>query len=408
MSGHHRHPKQQQKEHDHAVAEIAEEHNDERFRAGQQTTWVSVGVNVLLVCVQVVVGVIAHSQSLIADGLHSASDLLADFMVLFANRQSRHPADANHPYGHARVETAASLLLGALLAATGGAMLIAAGSRLSSLNTIPPVAPMALWVALIALVAKELLFRYMLRIAERVRSPLLVANAWHARSDAASSLVVAVGIGGNLLGLAFADLLAAAIVGFMIVRMGLKFAYDALRELIDTALSEEETSDIRKTLLATPGVRGLHELRTRRMAHQALVDAHVLVSPRISVSEGHRIAEAARARVLERHPQVLDVLVHVDCENDLVARNQPLALPSRSELEARLATLLAGLPAPEKVVLHYLGGRVEAEVMFGQGDVDAATVRDIENLLADGLCHDPHFRSIIVLARFAPKQCNLP
>lgn len=403
MSGHHRHHEQHRQAHAQALAEVAEVPSDERFLAGQRTTWVSVVVNVLLVIVQVVVGFLAHSQSLIADGLHSASDLLADFMVLFANRQSRHPADQNHPYGHGRVETATSLLLGALLVATGGALLVSAGSRLGQLGSMPAVAPMALWAALATLVAKETLFRYMLSVAQRVRSPMLIANAWHARSDAASSLVVAIGIGGNLLGLAFADLLAAAIVGFMIVRLGLKFAYDALRELIDTGLSEEETTQIRETLLTTPGVLGLHELRTRRMAHQALVDAHVLVSPRISVSEGHRIAEAARARVLAGHSQVLDVLVHVDCENDLVINSQPLTLPGRAELENRLRVLLSGLPAPEKVVLHYLSGRVEAEVVFAPGDVDGGQVAGIERLLAEGLGKDPHFRSVTVLGRAAPK-----
>lgn len=402
MSGHHRHHEQHRQAHAQALAEVAEIPSDERYLAGQRTTWVSVLVNVLLVIVQVVVGFLAHSQSLIADGLHSASDLLADFMVLFANRQSRHPADQNHPYGHGRVETATSLLLGGLLVATGGALLISAGSRLGQLGSMPAVAPMALWAALATLVAKEALFRYMLSVAQRVRSPMLIANAWHARSDAASSLVVAIGIGGNLLGLAFADLLAAAIVGFMIVRLGIKFAYEALRELIDTGLSEEETAQIRDTLLTTPGVLGLHELRTRRMAHQALVDAHVLVSPRISVSEGHRIAEAARARVLARHSQILDVLVHVDCENDLVANSQPLTLPGRPELEKRLLELLSDLPAPEKVVLHYLGGRVEAEVVFARRDVDSLLIEGLERLLADGLGKDPHFRSVTILGRVAP------
>ncbi len=403
MSGHHRHQQQHHAAHAQALAEVAEAPNDARFLAGQRTTWVSVAVNVLLVIIQVVVGLVAHSQSLIADGLHSASDLLADFMVLFANRQSRHPADQNHPYGHGRVETATSLFLGALLVATGGALLVAAGSRLGQLGAITPVAPMALWAALATLVAKETLFRYMLRVAERVRSPMLIANAWHARSDAASSLVVAVGIGGNLLGLAFADLLAAAIVGFMIVRLGLKFAYDAVRELIDTGLSAEETAQIRETLLTTPGVLGLHELRTRRMAHQALVDAHVLVSPRISVSEGHRIAEAARARVLAQHSQILDVLVHVDCENDLMPGVQPLTLPARSELEKRLLTWLSGWPVPEKIVLHYLGGRVEAELVFAPAEVDAQLLARLEKLLAEGLAQDPHFRSVTILGRVAPK-----
>jgi cation diffusion facilitator family transporter len=259
----------------------------ERYRAAQRSTWVSVAVNILLTLTQVGVGLLAHAQSLVADGIHSASDLLADFFVLYANRRGSHPADPEHPYGHGRFETAASLVLGALLAGTGLVLLVSAGARLQNVEHLPEVQPLALWVAFGTLAAKEGLFRYMLAVAERLRSPLLVANAWHARSDAASSLVVAAGIGGSLMGYRFLDLVAATVVGFLILRMGWKFGYEALRELIDTGLEEETVDAIRNTLLNTPGVIDLHELRTRRMAHQALVDAHIRVDPRISVSEGH-------------------------------------------------------------------------------------------------------------------------
>lgn len=335
-----------------------------RFAAGQRCTWISVLVNLLLSVVQVVVGLLANAQSLVADGLHSASDLVADFLVLYANRQSRHPADDKHPYGHGRVETVTSLALGGILGMTGLALLYGAGSRLTHLAEVPPVAPVALWTALATLVAKELLFRYMLAVGEKVRSPMLIANAWHARSDAASSLVVAAGIGGSLLGFVYADLLAAAIVGFMIVRMGWVFAYEALRELIDTALSEEETEQIRAALLATPGVIGVHDLRTRRMAHQAQVDAHVLVASRVSVSEGHRVAEAARVSVLQQVPQVMEVLVHVDCEDEGAGRTEPLGLPERAEVERQVADWLGKLPLPTRMVLHYLNGQVEVDLLY--------------------------------------------
>ena len=141
----------------------------------------------------------------------------------------------------------------------------------------------------------------MLHVARKLRSQMLEANAWHARSDAASSLVVVAGIAGNLLGFTSLDLLAAVLVAVMIVRMGWKQASQATSELIDTSLDKNEVEAIRSTLLATPGVQGVHELRTRRMGDRALVDAHVLVDPRISVSEGHYIAESARARVLKQH-----------------------------------------------------------------------------------------------------------
>jgi len=378
-----------------------------RYRESQKVTWVSVAVNLALTLVQISIGLLAHAQSLVADGFHSLSDLVADFMVLLANYHSRHPADEDHPYGHHRIETAASLALGLLLAGTGAAVLWSAGARLQHLDELPPVAPIALWTALLALAAKEGLFRYMLAVAEKLRSPMLVANAWHARSDAASSLVVAVGIGGSLLGYRFLDPVAAIIVGFMILRMGLKFSYEAIRELVDTALSDEEVERIRVTLRGTSGVLGLHELRTRRMAHQVLADAHIQVDARISVSEGHRIAEMARTRVLAAHPEVLDVLVHVDAEEDTGAgsRAVEIALPERAALLTHLHALMGvELPQFEKTLLHYLGNRVEAEVFLPQEICfDPDRVLRIERRLVEQLAGDPYFSAVSLNCRIAPK-----
>ena len=378
-----------------------------RYQESQKVTWVSVAVNIGLTIAQIFIGLAANAQSLVADGFHSLSDLMADFMVLSANYHSRHPADDSHPYGHHRIETAASLALGLLLAGTGAAILWSAGVRLQHLDDVPPVAPIALWVALAALLAKESLFRYMLAVAERLRSPMLVANAWHARSDAASSLVVAVGLAGSLLGCRFLDPVAAIIVGFMILRMGLKFTYDAIRELVDTALTDDEVERIRSTLRDTSGVLGLHELRTRRMAHQVLADAHIQVDARISVSEGHRIAETARMRVLQKHPEVLDVLVHVDAEEDLV--HEPpvgdIELPDREALLEHLKTMLgADLPQFEKTLLHYLGSRVEAEVFLPQAICfDPARIAGIESRLAESLSGDPYFSAVSLNCRIAPR-----
>ncbi|MFZ2298821.1 MAG: cation diffusion facilitator family transporter, partial [Aquabacterium sp.] len=180
------------------LIDSGEEDTPERHRVAQRTTWVSVGVNLVLTVLQVVVGFFAHSQALIADGIHSLSDLVADFVVLLASRHSRKGPDADHHYGHHRYETAASMVLGVLLLSVGVGMLWSAVGKLSTPESIPDVKPIALYVAVFTLLSKELLFRYMLHAAERVRSSMLVANAWHARSDAASSLVVALGIVGNL------------------------------------------------------------------------------------------------------------------------------------------------------------------------------------------------------------------
>ncbi|MDP1982048.1 MAG: cation transporter dimerization domain-containing protein, partial [Sulfuritalea sp.] len=193
------------------------------------------------------------------------------------------------------------------------------------------------------------------------------------------------------------------IVGAMIVRAGLKFGWAAIRELIDTGLSAEEVAAIRNTIATTPGVLGLHELRTRRMAHQVLVDAHVQVNPRISVSEGHRIAEAARQRVLDSHPEVLDVLVHVDAENDLLG-NAATLLPDRNFLLEHLRTLLdADPPDFERTTLHYLGTRVEAEIFLPPGFADEAGIARIRQRLEASLPSDPWFITIHLNQRIAPK-----
>ncbi len=381
-----------------------------RYQESQKVTWISVVVNIGLTVAQIGIGLLAHAQSLVADGFHSLSDLVADVMVLVANYHSRDPADESHPYGHHRIETAASLALGLLLAVTGAAILWSAGVRLQHLDEVPPIAPIALWTAVVALVAKEGLFRYMLAVAEKLRSPMLVANAWHARSDAASSLVVAVGLTGSLLGYRFLDPVAAIIVGFMILRMGLKFTYEAIRELVDTALTDEEVERIRTTLRDTSGVLGLHELRTRRMAHQVLADAHIQVDARISVSEGHRIAEMARKRVLAKHPEVLDVLVHVDAEEDAVSGLSmvEIELPEREVLLDHLRTLLGlEMPQLEKTLLHYLGSRVEAEVFLPREVCfDAAQMVRMEQRLAEQLSGDPYFSAISLNCRVAPNQCK--
>lgn len=365
----------------------------DRQVVAQKTTFASIVLNVVLMVLQVAVGVFAHSQALIADGVHSLADLVSDFIVLIANRHSGAHPDADHNYGHSRYETVASLFLGGLLIAVGIGMMWRGGERIANLDALPPVHASALAVAVLVLVSKEALFRYMLREAQRVRSAMLVANAWHARSDAASSLVVAIGIVGSLAGWRLLDPIAAAVVGFMVARMGWIFGWDALQDLSDRALDEETTRRIRALLLSTPGVRDVHELRTRKMGDAALVDAHILVEPRITVSEGHYIAETARLRVLQ-DPHVLDALIHVDPEND----DHPTAwgdLPPRERLQQALERELASRGI--RIVsldIHYLRHGVELDILLSPdagADNDGEVVRELD---LDALAHRLGVRQI--------------
>jgi cation diffusion facilitator family transporter len=288
-----------------------DEDNPSKHQAAKHSTIVSVITNIFLTITQVIAGLVSGSQGLIADGIHSLSDLVADFVVLFANHHSQKGPDEDHHYGHQRYENAASLTLGALLLVVGVGMLWTAFRKMEQPETIQQVKVIALWVALAALLAKELLFRYMLGVGQKVRSSMLIANAWHARSDAAASLVVAIGIVGNLMGYTMLDPVAAMIVGFMVAKMGWGFSWDALHDLMDRAVDEESLKSIRQTLSDTPGVLGWHDLKTRKMGDLILVDVHLEIDAGMTVEQGHDIALDARKRVMDKHA-VLNLMTHVD------------------------------------------------------------------------------------------------
>lgn len=283
----------------------------ERSVAAARSTLVSVAVNLFLSILQLIVGIFAKSQALIADSIHSLSDLISDAIVLIANKHSSKAPDAEHPYGHHRFETAATLAVGVILIAVGLGMLWSSFTKLQNPGLIQTVHLLALPIAVLALIAKELLFRYLLRVAKRVRSTMLVANAWHARSDAASSLVVAVAIVANLMGLPIADPIAVLIVGLLILRMGWRFAFSAFNDLMDQAVDDATEAKITKIILETPGVMGLHDLKTRKLGDMIWVEVDLEMDGRLTIYEGHEIAEEARRRVMAVLP-ALDVMTHFD------------------------------------------------------------------------------------------------
>jgi len=283
----------------------------DKQEAGKRSTLVSVAVNIGLTISQVFAGIMSGSQGLIADGIHSLTDLVADFVVLFANHHSGKDADEDHHYGHQRYETAASLFLGVSLLAVGVGMLWKAGEKIIDPAPTGQIQTMALYVAMGSLVAKELLFRYMLAAAEKARSSMLVANAWHARSDAASSLVVSVGIIGALSGYPILDSVGALVVGLMVVKTGWEFSWDALHDLMDRAVSEHEHRQIEEIIRSVDGVKGFHDLKTRKMGDMILIDVHIEVDGDATVKVGHDIAFEAAKRVTDKM-RVLNVMTHID------------------------------------------------------------------------------------------------
>ncbi|WP_323085362.1 cation diffusion facilitator family transporter [Providencia alcalifaciens] len=283
----------------------------EKFKAAKKSTLISVAVNTLLSIWQIIVGIFSHSSGLIADGIHTLSDLVADFVVLIANKKSHKKPDADHPYGHFRYENGASLILGIILLIVGVGMGWSAVEKMINPDLIPEVHTIALVAALTALVAKEGLFRYMLHVANKVNSSMLVANAWHARSDAASSLVVAIGIIGSLCGIRILDPIAALIVGTFVFRMGFKFTYQSMQDLMDKGADEETLEQLSDVLRSIPGVKGFHDLKTRKSGDFFLVDVHLELDGQMTILEGHDIAVNVRKQLM-KNPQVLDVMTHLD------------------------------------------------------------------------------------------------
>jgi cation diffusion facilitator family transporter len=345
---------------------LDEELRQARARAATRTALVGAGANGLMAVGKVAVGYAASSQALVVDGIHSVSDLLSDLLVWFAGRHASQAPDAEHPYGHGRYETLATLLLGGFL------MLVAIGlgwdsaQRLFDPEELLTPAPLALYAAAASILVNEALFWYTLGYARRVRSDMLRANAWHHRSDAISSVVVLIGVGGTMAGLAYLDAVAAVLVALMIAKIAAELGWEAMQELVDTGLEAERLAAIRKTIDSVGGVRDIHMLRTRKHGGKAAADVHVLVDPRVSVSEGHIISTLVEQRLKGEIDEITDVTVHIDPEDDEAA-SPTTGLPLRTEATARLDRLWGDIDEARerfRTVLHYLNGRIDVEVFL--------------------------------------------
>ncbi|MDI9336079.1 MAG: cation diffusion facilitator family transporter [Gammaproteobacteria bacterium] len=271
---------------------------------------VGVSINLALTVVQIMVGMSSGSQALLADGIHSFSDLMVDCVVLFVNQHSNKEADDDHHYGHKRYDTAALLFLGFSLLLVGLGILWKSIDNLVHLN-YQPIQPIALYVACVSLVGKELLFRYILSVAKKIKSSLLQATAWHARSDALSSLVVAIGVVGVFIGFPILDALTALLVSLLIIFAGGRFVWTSLNDLMDRSVALEDLQKIQQIIVHTDGVKGYHDLRTRKMGDLILVDVHLEIDGSCTVQIGHDIAFQVRDRIMRELP-VMDVMTHVD------------------------------------------------------------------------------------------------
>jgi len=375
---------------------------EERYFAIRNITWLAITINILLTLLKIIFGIVGNSQALIADGLHSLSDLLVGVMTLMGAKYSTQPPDIKHPYGHGRIETLVTIAGGGLLLLMAAGLLIDAQRRLFEPALLLQPTSITLAAAILSIAIKEAIYQYTIYIAKRVRSPMLRANAWHHRSDAISSVIVFIGVGGSMLGFLWLDAVATIGISFMIGYIGLALSLPGIYELIDTGLEKEQLIEIKEISLSVDGVRGLHQLRTRKMGIRVLVDIHILVDPDISVSEGHKISDAVRTRLMANMPEVTEVLVHTDVENDELAR-MTSNLPFRNEIMARLQQSWQSLETAgviEQITLHYLGGKLTVDI-----DLPLTIAPDIKEAqllsqrFANLMTNDPDIDSINIYYR---------
>lgn len=368
---------------------------DDRYWQAKKVTLLGALVNALLGVIKLVGGLSLHSHALVADGIHSFSDLITDFMVLFAAKFSSQGADVTHPYGHQRIETAATFLLALLLIFAGiGIAWDATLELLKHTHTMPGW--FALPIALGSIIANEALYHYTRRTGLRIQSPLIIANAWHHRSDAGASIVVALGILGSLLGYLYFDAIAAVIVGFLIVKMGVGYGWNSVSELVDTGVDAQTLKQITLLIDQVEGVKKIHQLRTRLMGGDIYIDVHILVDPFISVSEGHYIAQHVHRHLMWQLPRIKDVIVHVDPEDDEIS-SPSLHLHNRRQLHNGLLKEIQEVaPGVEFWTVHYLDGRLLIDLIYD----DTANTVLITDTIKNVLPRYPEIKEVRLYQRY--------
>lgn len=340
----------------------------ERYRQSKKVTIVGMVVNTLLAIVKMVIGFFGRSPALFADGVHSLSDLLSDVMVLVAAKYASKEEDEDHPYGHERIETLATMVLAAVLIAIGLSIGYHAVSGWITGNYEVPD-QWTIYAAVFSIVANEWLFRYTMIVANRVNSDLLRANAWHSRSDMWSSVIVLIGLIGAMIGFPWMDAIAAIIVCFMIVKMGVKWGYRSINELIDEGVNPELLTEMNQIIASTEGVISHHALRTRKMAGKILVDVHILVEQHITASEGHYVGERVRGGLAKKIDDIKDIIVHIDVADHPERFADPDKMPPcRSEIKQQMKQHLAEKSVDDAIIenemlLYYHHKKIEV-VLF--------------------------------------------
>lgn len=334
----------------------------------QRITIIGAVIDAVLGILKIIFGMLAHSSALIADGIHSLSDLLTDFLVVGIIKYSHQEPDEEHPWGHARFETIGTVILGCILVAVAGAMAFESISILIKSELIPLPEWPALVIAAISVVAKESIFRYTLAVGKRIKSDLIIANAWHSRTDAFSSIVVFVGVAGAMSGFVWLDALAAVIVAVIVAKIGWELTWKSIQELVDTALPEEQVAAYTDVIMKVEGVLSVHSFKSRSMGSQSLLEMHLQVAPHLSASEGHYIGDKAVIILMKEFEDIGHTIFHIDTYDDEVELDGSHSLPVRTEISRLLWEHLDEAGHSElgisRLGLFYRNDSVEIELML--------------------------------------------
>lgn len=367
------------------------ENLSEERRAASRVTVIGMLLDAFLGVIKVIGGALFHSQALLVDGIHSFSDVASDLVVLGVMRVSRQAPDAGHPYGHQRIETMGIMVLGSFLIAVGAALVWDNTLRLMGEGAVNLPQWPVLVAAAISVGSKEWIYRYTRRVGIRIRSDLIIANAWHSRTDAFSSVIVLFSTAVAMLGYVWLDVLAAVVISAIIIHIGWKFTWDSVKELVDTGLSPEDTRMLKQVAMDIDGVRNVHELRSRRMGHDIMLDVHLVVRPEISVSEGHQIGMQVVSVMREHLDNILDINFHIDAENDEDHPQTSEQLPSREEIRERLGQHIEKLPPNSRLRLHFLRNKVHMELFM---EIPESEALPDAHRISRELGHYPWFGSL--------------
>ena len=279
----------------------------------EQITLAGLVANILLSVVKLVIGFFGNSQAVIADALHSFSDTSSDLIILFGVKYWTAPPDEDHPFGHQKIESLVTIVIGLIL--IFAAFAIGYDGVLSLMESEPVrLSPVVLLGPILSIIVKEILFKVTFKVGVETHSSSLKANAWHHRTDALSSVPVLVAVTASLIDprLSFLDAVGAILVSVFIINVGISILFSNISDLLDTGISKEQTASIEAVIKAQDHVMGVHKLRTRKMASYIYIDLHLEVDGQLTVKEGHQISEDVKTVLMTTYPKIIDVMVHLE------------------------------------------------------------------------------------------------